>query len=529
MTMKRTNLIFTAAIILLMGVVAAGCGDDFFSRPPTGQIVQDNFYKTETDLFMATGSLYNIGWFDFNDKAAQKLGDAGGGVLRHGIPFYWFRSDAAEPRLNETWRSLYIIINQANTQIANIEQGVPATLDREVVDHRIAEARFMRAVAYLHLARIWGHVPIITRTDELIDDPLVYRNREEDVFQFVLNELKFAEEHLVLNDPAGRVNRWSAKGYLALTYLSMASHLSSGGTLVQEYLDNALEYAEDVILNSPHQLMDNYADLFRRENNNNVESLFALQWMVGTGEWGAQNSVQAYYGQPALTGVGDGWGAGHQISNWAFELLGGASTEDARRKPTFMTHGDHYPELRTAFGGYTHEGSRPNVKKYIVGRPEDNDGQVEFMATDINTYMLRLAEVYLIAAEAILGNNASTTDARALEYFNTIRERAGVDPYDEITFMDILEERVREFTMEGKLYYDLLRIFKLDSQDAINLVDLQQRHMRHDWDGDAGEFELIQDGTPITVTESSFILPYPEAEMTANPKLREDPVPYDFD
>ncbi|TVR14642.1 MAG: RagB/SusD family nutrient uptake outer membrane protein [Balneolaceae bacterium] len=526
--MKTLKIKYLFGVLLLAGFVA-GCGDDFFSHPPTGSIVQETFYKTPEDLAMATGSLYNIVWFDFNDKAAQKLGDAGGGVLRHGIPFYWFRADAAEPRLNESWRSLYIVINQANTHIANMEDGAAPTIDPAVLNHRIAEARFMRGVAYLHLARIWGPVPIITRTDKLIDDPFVYRNRVEDVFQFALNDLKFAADHLVLADAAGRVTEWSAKGYLALTYLSMASHLSEGNTLVQEYLDAAVQYAEDVIQNSPHQLMDNYADLFKRENNNNIESMFALQWVHGSGYWGAQNTVQAYYAPlPALTGVGDGWGGGHQVSNWAFDLLGGASTDDARRKPTYMAYGDHYPELRTAFGGYTHESSRPSIKKYIVGRPEDNDGQVGFMSTDINTYMMRFAEVYLIAAEAILGNNASTTDARALQYFNAVRERAGVEPYSEITFMDIIEERVREFTMEGKFYYDLMRIYHRNPQDAINLVDYQQRHMRHDWSGELNDFELVQDGTPISVNEESFIMAYPEAELTMNPNLREPPVPFDF-
>ena len=526
--MKTLKINYLIGAILL-AVIAAGCGDDFFSHPPTGQIVQDTFYQTEDDLARATASLYNVVWFDYNDKAANELGDAGGASIRHGNPFYWFTHDAASPRLNEAWRSLYIVVNQANNHIENIRTQTPNTVDEAVKNHRIAEAKFMRAVAYMKLGSIWGDVPIITRTSDLIENPIVPRNRKQDVFQLILNDLAFAEEHLILSDAAGRVSEWSAKSYLALAHLNMAYHFSSGGTLVQEHLDAALRYAEDVIQNSPHSLMPNYADLFRRENNNNPESIFALQWVVGSGTWGAQNSVQAYFAAvPALTGVGDGWGGGQQVSNWTFDLLGGNSTDDARRKATYMTYGDHYPELRTAFGGYTHEGSRPNIKKYIVGRPEDNDGQVEFMATDINTYMMRLAEVYLIAAEAILGNNQSTTDARALNYFNTVRERAGVEPKTELTFMTILEERIRELTMEGKSYYDLMRIANRNPQEAIDLVDAQLRHYRHDWNSELEEFELVQEGPLVSLSQESFIMPYPEAEMTANPLLREDPVPFDF-
>lgn len=526
--MKNSKIKYLIGFLLLGGFLA-GCGDSFFSHPPTGQIVQETFYQTEEDLAMATGALYNIGWFDFNDKVIVEIGDAGAATIQHGVPFYRFTADAADPRLNETWRSLYIVVNQVNTHINNIETSASSNIDPVVINHRIAEARFMRAVAYLYLVRIWGPVPIIERTLDLIDDPLVFRNLEEDVFQFILNDLEFAENNLVLSERDGRVTAWTAKGYLAKTHLTLAYYNSNGGQLVQSHLDAARAYAEDVIMNSPHQLMPNYADLFKRENNNNPESIFALQWVVGSGAWGAQNTQQAYYApDPALTGVGDGWGAAHGVSGWAFELFGGASTNDARRKPTYMAYGDHYPELRTAFGGYTHEGSRPNLKKYIIGRPEDNDGMVEFMGTDINTYMMRLSEVYLIAAEAILGNNSSTTDGQALQYFNTVRERAGVEPMNEIDFMTIFEERVREFTVEGVVYYDLLRLFKWKPQEAIDFVHSQQRELRPDWNGELGEYEMVQDGAPANVTADSFIMPYPEADMTANPNLREPPVPYDF-
>lgn len=513
---------------ILLSALLAGCGDSFFSHPPTGQIVQDTFYQTEEDLAMATGALYNIGWFDFNDKVIVEIGDAGAASIRHGVEFYDFTTNAASPRLNETWRSLYIVVNQVNTHLNNM-QASSDSFEPAVINHRIAEARFMRGVAYFYLVRLWGPVPIIENTSDLINEPMVFRHREEDVFQFVMNDLKFAEENLILDEPAGRITTWAAKSYLAKLHLTLAYYESNGGNLVQSHLDAARSYAEEVINNSPHELMSDYAALFKRENNNNPESIFALQWVHGSGEWGAQNTQQAYYApDPGLTGVGDGWGAAHQVSGWAFDLFGGMSTDDARRKPTYMAYGDHYPELRTAFGGYTHEGTRPNLKKYIIGRPEDNDGQVGFMSTDINTYMIRLAEVYLIAAEAILGNSSSTSDPQALAYINTVRERADVEPFSEIDFMTILEERVREFTIEGVVYYDLLRLWKKDPQAAVDLVHSQKREYRPNWNGENEEYEMIQEGVAPSLTVDSFIMPYPEADMTANPNLREPAIPYDF-
>lgn len=145
-TRKITYL--TAAIII--GILFTGCGDSFFDHTPTGSIVQDNFYQTEQDLFMATGSLYNHVWFDFNDKIKIEMGDGAGGTMWTGDgarrEFVEFRVNSAHPRLNEMWRSLYIVINQANTHIANIDERAPAAgIDRVVINHRVAEARFMRA------------------------------------------------------------------------------------------------------------------------------------------------------------------------------------------------------------------------------------------------------------------------------------------------------------------------------------------------------------------------------------------------
>lgn len=530
--MKRTHFNVIAGF-LFAAVLFTGCGDSFFERAPQGEIVQGNFYQSEQDLFMATGSFYNLSWFDINDKAFIEIGDGAGGNM-----FTWdderarfanFNVGSDHPRMNEMWRGLYIVINQANTHITNIEEGASDAINQVVIDHRIAEARFFRAVAYFYLARLWGDVPIITRTDQLVADPMVRRNFVEDVFQFIINDLQFAEEHLVVNDPPGRATTWSAKSYLAKVYLTMAYHLGNGGTLVQEHLDQAQMYAEDVIMNSPHSLMPDFGDLFLRENNNNTESIFALQWVVGSGEWGAQNSVQAYYAaEPAITGVGDGWGGGTMVSPYTFNLLGGTDTDDARRKETFMVRGDHYPQIRSTDGGYTYEGAAAPFKKYIVGRPEDNDGQVDFMSIDLNTYMIRLAEVYLIYAEAILGNNATTSDVRALEYFNAVRERADVSPLSSISFMDILEERVREFTFEGIIWYDLVRFFHWRPQEAISHINNQERDTYPEWNEDQGEYEFLSLGSAVTVTEADFYYPIPEADRTANPNLMDDPVPFEF-
>ncbi len=108
-----------------------------------------------------------------------------------------------------------------------------------------------------------------------------------------------------------------------------------------------------------------------------------------------------------------------------------------RQHATFMFYGDYYPYILQSQGGYTYTGSRSAVKKYVVGTPSYNGGHVQFMSTDIKTYMLCLAEAYLIYSESILGDQASTSDGEALQYYNAVRERAGLSPMTSITFDDI--------------------------------------------------------------------------------------------
>ena len=531
-TMHKISLIL--AVLLLI----SACGDDFFVRPPGNLLTVEEFYQTEEDLFMATAPLYNIFWYDFIDNIKYELGDSRGGLMNalgNTYEMIAFIETADNPRLANAWQSFYKVIMNANMVIENIEERSSDDIARLVKDHRIAEARFMRGVAYLYLAQLWGHVPIIYNTQDLLDNPNVYRNFRDDVFQFAINDLKFAEENLVLEDVPGSVTTWSAKSMLARAYLILAYYESQGGMLVQEHLDLAREYAHDVIYNSPHHLMEDYADLFKRQYNNNPESIFALQWTTEGDFWGRQNMTQAIFApEGRITGAGDGWGGAKSPSLYLIRLFDFPQSGDNRRKPTFMAHGDHYPEILQNQGGYTFErsGSRSTaIKKYVIGHADDNDGKVDFMTTDINTYMIRLAEVYLIYAEAILGNSQETNDSEAMRYFNKLRERAGVPFMQSITHRDILHERAREFAFEGKYWYELLKYFHWRPQEAIDYINNQERMtwVVYNSNDDPTTYSLRPPNETLTITESRFFMHYPEADASANPNLLMDPVPFDFD
>ncbi len=531
-------------------ITLSACSKDFLNRPPEDAIVDVNFYKTSDQVLAGTSPLYNIVWFAYNDKSSHGIGDGRAGILMSGsyqLENIRMQTTDVTPEVYSSWTSFFNVVAQSNMAISNLTKYTAPSVPEAVKQAAIAEGRFMRGLAYSYLVQNWGAVPIIVDNNTLLTDTTITRNTVESVWEFIIRDIRFAAENLPATPlQKGRLTKWAAEGMLAKMFLTRAG---VSGSRNQSDLDSAAWYANDVIMNSGASLMSNYEDLFLMKNNNNPESLFALQWKYD-GDWGTQNSVQAFlaYGSE-ITGFGDGWGGDLGASIDQLKLY---RPEDKRRKGTFMLPGDHYSYIHQSvddpnnpgkkliqelqvpwnFVGNERYNTRAWVKKYVVGRPEDNDGKVTQQHTEINTYMLRLADVYLVYAEAVLGNSPSTTNSGALQYFNAVRTRAGLAAKTSITWDDIHLERRLELAMEGQAWYDLVRLHYYNPAKALALVNAQDR----------GTYRLVPN-SPINatawtitsdtpafypVTESNFMLPYPAAEMTAAPNLRKPPVPYQF-
>ncbi len=517
--------------VLLAGAIIGltGCGDSFLNHPPEDMVVTDNYYQTTDQLRHATAPLYNVVWFTYNDKAYLGVGDYAAGTIQYNLPTGWgsfvfLNLSSGNSQLDDAWRSFYTVIGQSNMTVMNIRDKASRDIPEADRQAAIAEARFMRGTAYLHLVRAFGAVPIITDNREMIKSPNVGRHKVEDVYQFLINDLEFAAEHLPPTDDPGRVTKWSAKGMLSEAYLSFAGW-NHEGARDPEMLRKAREAASDVIHNSGAALLDNYTDLFLAANDNNKESLFALQW-VFKGGWGTQNTLQAYLAfVPELTAVGDGWGGG---TNASYNLLTLYSPADSvRRKATFMQNGDYYPYLISNKGGYTHTSTATGIKKYVIGTPADNNGQVAIMDAPINSYMQRLAEVYLIYAESILGDQASTSDPEALKYYNAVRTRAGLQPKTSINFMDIFLEKWKELAIEGQNWYDLVRWHYFQPNEALAFVNNQERNTTYTV-SPTGEIVVNPPVTPVVAEHSDFTFPLPEAAVVTSPALLDPPMDYDF-
>ncbi|WP_048799559.1 RagB/SusD family nutrient uptake outer membrane protein, partial [Segatella buccae] len=115
------------------------------------------------------------------------------------------------------------------------------------------------------------------------------------------------------------------------------------------------------------------------------------------------------------------------------------------------------------------------LKKGVLGTKADvAPCNLAQMASPLNTYIQRLADVYLMKAEAILGNNAETSDAQALAAFNAVRVRAGVEPYTKITFSDLIRERRIEFCMEYCNWWDMVTWYRWKPQTMLDFFNNKQ-------------------------------------------------------
>ncbi|MBT2560952.1 RagB/SusD family nutrient uptake outer membrane protein [Pedobacter sp. ISL-68] len=529
--MKLINKIF---IILLCAAAIVGCKKSFLDRPSNSQISSNNFYKTTADVRLATASLYGgAHWWQWNNGALIPLGDilSGTGSFQYSGDIVQLFTRTVTPQnglVTNGWVGLYNTVAQCNTVISAIQQQADPSISEADKNAATAEAKFVRAMAYYNLAIYWGAVPIIEDNSKLIKDPLLNRNIVSDVYKFVAKDLTYAAQHLPKTDQKGRVTTWSAQGMLGKVYLTMAGVGKSGGVRDQALLDSAKKYAGNVCKNSALALFPSYYDLFKVQNNDNPESLFALQWAAGVG-YGNGNALQGYF-SPSNTLVPQQQG-GWQSLQPTYDLYRMYSAKDTvRRKATIMLRGDLYPELLQASGGYKATGT--GLKKHIIGNEKDNNSPtMDMWSSPEHNAMLRLADVYLVYAEAILGNNSTTSDADALKYFNAVRTRAGVDIVTAITPALLRTERRVELAFEGQYWTDLVRYSYYDPANAVKFLNDQDvTHGRISFTYDPVTKIATRDtiAPPLTLpaTISSFTLPIPSSELTTAPKLAEPPVPY---
>jgi starch-binding outer membrane protein, SusD/RagB family len=430
--------------IVLLFMLATSCKKEFIELSPTSTVSVDVLYKTDKDFQDAVTGCYSALQVQYQNFWV--FGDLRGDDSKHEIPSnatlfstdnFSLASNAS--LLNDTWRNYYNVINRANTLLDKIS-GV----DEAVVKNKaryIAEAKFLRALSYFDLVRIFGNVPLITSP---IDVDQAYKSSREKVeriyAEVIIKDLLDAENNLPLKytgTDVGRATKGAAKALLGKVYLTQKDFANAEAKL-QEV--TTLGYA----------LLPNYNDLFDySKNEHHSEYIFDIEYEEGIGLGSSftntfiPNSVQ----MAAFYKVTGGRGESNSVGDSLFNLF---PSNDLRRDITVGIKGG-YKDASGNFIALLPTTSQSYTKKYLTPVATANDSRA-------NWKVIRYADVLLMYAEA-LNENGKTSEA--LIQLNKIRTRAGVPTYSNLTKEDardkIYLERRLELAFEGHRWFDLVR------------------------------------------------------------------------
>ncbi|MEO6978596.1 MAG: RagB/SusD family nutrient uptake outer membrane protein, partial [Mucilaginibacter sp.] len=351
--------------------------------------------------------------------------------------------------INSTWADSYQVINQANNVIANLSKVASANAPRTE-----GEAKFLRGMTYFDLVRLYGKawndgdpntnlgVPIVlTPTTVITSASYVSRSTVAKVYQQAITDLTDAENKLPATN-SFYANKYSASAILARLYLQKGDYV------------NAAAEANKVISSTKFSLNADYLDEFPYPGgtavhvDNTDEDVFAIQV---TGQQGT-NSFNTYFASSDNAGRGD-----------------------IIIKDSFL---DDFEDGDARLGIYN----------------PDSDGNLRCDKFDNefgNVHIIRLAELYLIRAEANF-RKGTATGATPVDDINIIRKRAGLDDLAEVTLNDILLERKHELAFEGGFFL----------HDA----------------------KRLQQGVgALPFSSNKLVFPIPLQDINANPKLVQNP------
>lgn len=570
--MKLKSLIYVSAAALL-GLGMTSC-EDFLDRPTEDSYVASDYFKTDDQCISSVNYLYNSPWYDFQ-RGFFKVGEVLSGNFYWGSsPYLNFSLNANDEDLRNMSYSLWSVNAHANLLISYIKSGGASQAGK---NQAIGECLLWKAMAYFYLVRTFGEVPIVHDNNAMIESNTASAQpkvQKEDVYEYIIMTLDKAIELLPEHCTEGRLDKYCAKGLLAKVYLQKAGVT---GTLNKDDLRHAADLAIEVKNKSGRELEKNYADCFKLEGNKSMENMIAWRWVVSS-QWTSQNSLQSDLGMTGIDEFGDVWGewGGPSVDlqdAFNFNVLENPATRidvDTRRAATFMTVGDVVPYLWRDKGGFDYlrfefdkdynegawgEHRSPtgcNVVKHMYGNNSDHvavlGASADRMASSLCTPLLRLADVYLVLAEAkvLLGENR---DPDALEAFNKVHQRAIPTAADvaSLDFDRIWKERRLELSCEGDRWYDFVRLAYYNPTRAINELKAQRRNQYWNlnllyktyyetgqWQlvnkDDAGEDQTTtydEETLPPNVTEASFTIPFPMEDLTFNPLLKEKAIHVD--
>jgi len=490
--MKKNNL---TIVLLLFALVTIVTSCKKLDENPDSIIVSTQFYKTQADAISAVNSVYstlnsdpagdfplygrqlNLMTENASDNQTYSPSNTNPDVRAMGTITYV----PANSRVQKVWQQLYYGINRANIAIDNIPS---IQFDTTLRARLVRESKFIRALLYFDLVRLYGDVPIILHNPNTINvqSLLVKRSPVDSVYTQIISDLTDATNlpKSYFGSDKGRATGGAAHTLLAKVYLTRQQWPQALAQL-QTVINGGYGYA----------LFPNYYDAFQKATKNGVEHIFSVQFESNLG---ATNSTQ-YLSESFISFNTNVWPIDVPVDISLYNLF---SANDTRRVVTFYTSVYNTATNKTVVfnNAYT-----PYFNKFVDYSLTPLTVQAQ---SGINYPVLRYADVLLMYAEAVNEINGAPT-ADAYHAINQVRERAHIADLtpglSQSAFRDsVFLERRKEFIQEGHRWFDLVR------QGGTALVDA-----------------LHKIPAKSAASSKNTLFPIPLVEIQLNPKLTQNP------
>ncbi|WP_309614495.1 RagB/SusD family nutrient uptake outer membrane protein [Flavobacterium sp.] len=453
------NRIFKAVIaIVVFATISVSCSDSFVDRDPVYSIDSENYFNSEADYNQALIAAYDLLQASYVNVLLGEIASdntlSGGESANDVIGFQQvdeMTHTSTNSNLRDLWNWMFAGVNRANYILEFKDKT-----DFEGKNQVIAEARFLRAYYQFELVKWFGGIPM--KGDfrfKLGDEKSIPRSSVADVYASIESDLIYAIDNLSAVAPqTGRATKGAAQALLGKAYLYENKFVDSANVL------------ETLITSNNYSLVPNYNNIFENNNENNVESVFEVQYTDGEGA--SFGCLQCSEGNVAVgfNGIrnyaGPVFDSGYSFNVPTQQAYDAFEVGDNRRDVAILNIVTWAAANNATYGtGYKHTGFFN--RKYLPRQGDLNIGDQNL--TNPNNYRaIRYADVLLMAAEA--NNRGGIDDAKARLYLNQVRRRAFGDTNHDISTSGaaltdfILAERRVELMGEGHRFFDLVRTGK---------------------------------------------------------------------